>query len=314
MITMKAVQFTRYGGPDVLEIADIEEPHAGPGQVRVAVHAAAVNPVDWKVRSGAFGGGANPPEKPVIVGFDVSGVVDEVGAGVDGVALGDRVFGRAVGGATAEFTVVSHFAVMPAGMSFEEAAGLTMVSETALRGLRKLGLSAGQTILINGAAGGVGLAAAQFAQAMGALVIGTASEPRHEFLRSLGVIPTTYGPGLTDRVREIAPSGVDLAFDTAGRGVLPDLVELTGDADHVLTIADPTAAEHGVLFTGGAGEARYFEALELAAQLFAEGRFTMPVTRTYALDQVAEAHADSEDGHALGKRVIMVRGPGSVGK
>jgi NADPH:quinone reductase-like Zn-dependent oxidoreductase len=299
---MRAVQFSEYGDPDVLHVADVPEPHAGPGRIRVAVRAAGVNPVDWKVRSGMMADG--PLEHPVIAGGDVAGVVDEVGEGVDDVREGDEVFGFAIGGAAAEQALLAHYAVKPAGMSWEEAAGLPVPVETAVRTLDALGLRSGQTLLVNGAAGGVGLAALQFALARGARVIGTASEGNHEFLRSLGVEPVTYGEGLADRVREIAPGGVDRVLDTAGRGPMPEMIELAGGPEHVVTIADFTAGQYGVQVSTGAGE-RSWHALAEAAELWEAGRFHLPVARTFPFDEAAEAHRESEDGHVRGKLVLV---------
>ena len=300
---MKAVQYAEYGEPEVLRMADAEEPHAGAGQVRVAVRAASVNPIDWKRRSGMLGG--DPSVLPVIPGSDVAGVVDEVGDGVTGVAAGDAVFGNAVGGASAEYAVLDQFAIKPGSLSFEEAAGFPVAVETSVRVLDLLGLQAGRTLLINGAAGGVGTAAVQFARARGARVIGTASERNHEFLRSLGAEPTVYGDGLVERVRELAPDGVDLALDTAGSGVLPELIELAGGADNVVTIADFAGAqEHGVRVTSG-GEGRSWEALGEAAELAAAGDFTLPVERAFPFAEAPEAHRLSQSGHVRGKLVLV---------
>jgi NADPH:quinone reductase-like Zn-dependent oxidoreductase len=300
---MKAVQFGEYGGPEVLHVADVEEPHAGVGQIRVAVRGAGVNPVDWKIRSGAMQQ-FMPLALPSIPGSDVAGVVDEVSDGVTGVAVGDEVFGFAVGGAAAEHALLEHYTHKPAGMSWTEAAGLPVAVETAVRTLDLLGLEPGQTILVNGAAGGVGTAAVQFARARGARVIGTASESNHEFLRTLGAEPTTYGDGMVDRVRELAPDGVDLALDTAGRGALPELIEITGSPDNVVTIADFSAAEHGVRVSTGAEE-RSWQALDQAAQLAEAGELTLPVQRTFPFDQAPEAHRISEGGHVRGKLVLV---------
>ncbi len=300
---MKAVQFSEYGDPDVLEVADVDEPHAGEGQIRVAVRAAGVNPIDWKIRSGAMRE-VMTLELPKIPGSDVAGVVDEVGDGATGVAVGDEVFGSAVGGATAQYAVMDHWAAKPGSLSWAEAAGLPMAVETSVRTLDLLGLESGQTLLVNGAAGGVGAAAVQIARARGARVIGTASEGNHEFLRSLGVEPTTYGEGLVERVREIAPDGVDRALDTAGRGALPDLVEITGRPDHVITIADFSAAEHGVPITTGS-EGRSWQALDEAARLHESGDLTLPVEQSFSLEEAPEAHRISEEGHVRGKLVIV---------
>src|SRR5204863_2817611 len=185
---VRAVRFDAFGGPEVLHVVDIEEPHPGPGQIRVAVRAASVNPIDWKVRSGMLGG-----ELPIVPGADVAGVVDEVGEGVEDVIPGDEVFGFAVGGGAAEHTLLEDYAHKPAGMTWEEAGALPVAVETATRVLDALGVRDGDTVLINGAAGGVGLAAVQLARARGARVIATASEGNHAFLRELGAEPTTYG-------------------------------------------------------------------------------------------------------------------------
>ena len=302
---MKAVQFAEYGGPDVLKVVEIEEPHARPGQVRIAVRAAGVNAFDWKLRSGMLAA-VMPLGLPSGVGIDASGVVDEVGDGVEGVAVGDEVFGTAATGAAAQYAVLTEWAQKPGGLSFEEAAGYPVATETARRALNLLPLESGQTLLVNGAAGGVGLAAVQFALSDGATVIGTASEGNHEYLRSLGAIPTVYGPGLVDRVRELAPHGVDVAFDAVGSGILPELIELTGSAGKVITIADRRAAEYGVRFTGGQGPGHAPEARAEAAALFEQGKFRLPVAETFSLEDVGAAQVKSEQGHVLGKFVVTV--------
>jgi NADPH:quinone reductase-like Zn-dependent oxidoreductase len=300
---MKAVVFSEYGGPEVLHVVEVPEPHAGPGQVRVAVRAAGVNPFDWKVRSGAMAQGM-PLEAPRITGSDAAGVVDEVGEGRSDVVVGDEVFGSAVGGAAAQHAVLVHYAVKPASLSWAEAAGLPVPVETAVRTLDLLGVTSGQTLLVNGAAGGVGTAAVQFARERGARVIGTASEANHDFLRSLGAEPTTYGEGMVERVRALAPDGVDRALDTAGRGALPELIELTGSPANVVTIADFSAPQYDVRVTTGAGD-RAWHALGQAAELYEAGRFTMPVERTFTLDEAPEAHRLSEGGHVRGKLVLI---------
>lgn len=297
---MRAVQYVEHGGPEVLRVVDVEEPHAGPGQVRIGVKAVGVNPVDWKLRQGRF-----PAPLPRIPGSDVAGVVDEIGAGVSGVSLGDAVFGFTVGGGYAQYAVLEHFAAKPAAMSFEEAAGIPVPAETAVRVLDLLGVAAGDTLLINAAAGGVGTAAVQLARARGVTVIGTASQANHEFLRSLGATPTTYGERLIERIRQLAPQGVDYAFDAAGRGALPDLIAITGSSQRVVTIADPEAEKYGVRFTGG-GEGRSYHALALAAELYERGEFSVPIARTFRLEEAAEAHRISEDGHVRGKLVLRI--------
>ncbi|MCW2576562.1 MAG: putative oxidoreductase [Modestobacter sp.] len=300
---MKAMQFARTGTPDVLHLADVPEPHAGRGQVRIAVRAAGVNPVDWKIRGGSTLG-AVPVPLPSVPGLEAAGIIDEVGPGVEGVRPGDAVFG-ATERAAAEFAVLTHWAVKPEGMSFAEAAGIPMAAETAQRGLSLLQVGTGDTLLVNGAAGGVGVAAVQLALARGAEVVGTASAANQEFLASLGARATTYGTGLADRVRALVPRGVNRALDVAGSGVIPELVRLTGSPDRVVSIGDATATGHGVRFTTGA-EGRFFSALGLAASLASGGRFTMPVAQTWPLDQLAEAHRFSEGGHVRGKLVVVL--------
>jgi NADPH:quinone reductase-like Zn-dependent oxidoreductase len=301
---VKAVTFAEYGGPEVLRVAEVEEPHPGPGQIRVVVRATGVNPIDWKARSGLMRAVA-PAKFPVIDGREAAGVVDEIGSGVSGVAVGDEMFGFAVGGAAAEHAVLDDFARKPAGLSWEEAAALPVAVETSVRVFTVLGgVGDGQTLVVNGAAGGVGVAAVQLARVRGARVIGTASERNHDFLRSLGAEPTTYGDGLVERVRALAPEGVDLAFDTAGKGALPDLITLTGDPGRVATIADFGAAELGVKVTGG-GDFRAVEALAEAAALIEAGRLHMPVAQTLTFAQAADAHRLSEDGHVRGKLVLI---------
>ncbi|MEV0253596.1 NADP-dependent oxidoreductase [Streptomyces sp. NPDC050732] len=297
---MKKVSFAEFGGPDVLHLIDAEEPHAGPGHIRIAVRAAGVNPVDWRVREGQVLS-AHPTELPAGVGLDAAGVVDEVGEGVEGVRVGDHVFGE--GASTyAEFAVLSAWAPMPEGLTFEEAAGYPSVVETALRVLREVGVRPGQTLLVSGASGGVGSAVLQIARERGITVIGTAGAANQDYLRGLGALATTYGEGWVERVRGLGR--VDAALDLAGSGVLRELVELTGDPRKVISIADLTAPEHGVRFSGTAGSVP--DALAEAADLIARGRLHIPVDTSYALADAAAAHIDSQAGHTRGRRVLVV--------
>ena len=302
---MKAIQYSRFGGPEVLELVELADPHPATGQIRVAVRAAGVNPIDWKLRRGMRDG-----ELPQTTGSEVAGVVDELGDGVTDVAVGDKVFGFAAGGGgAAELALSAEYAPIPPSLDFAGAAGLPVAVETAVRTLDLLGVGAGSTVVINGAAGAVGSAAVQIAIARGARVIGTASPGNHEYLRSLGAEPTTYGDGLVERVRALAPDGVDAALDTAGGGALPALVELAGGPEHVVTIADYAGAEvTGVRFSGGADPAtvRALHALKDIGELIEAGRFTLRVAQTFPLDQIADAHRLSESGHARGKLVLLV--------
>jgi NADPH:quinone reductase-like Zn-dependent oxidoreductase len=296
---MRALQYDEYGPPSVLHVGEAPEPHAGSGQVRIAVRAVAVNPWDWKVRRG----GVMDVEFPFIPGSDVSGVIDEVGDGA-AASVGDAVFGSAVGGGSAEFALVAAFARVPEGLSFEEAAGYVTASETAVRALDTVKVGRGMTVVIAGAAGGVGSAAVQFAVAEGARVIGTASEGNHEYLRSLGAEPTTYGDGLVDRVRALAPDGVDAGVYIVGKGAVRDLIELTGNPKHVVSIADFGAGDLDAHLSTGA--TRSWHALAEAADLFGQGRFSLPVAQTFRLEDAAEAHRLSEEGHVRGKLVLTI--------
>jgi NADPH:quinone reductase-like Zn-dependent oxidoreductase len=303
---VKAARFSRFGGPEVLEIVDLPDPHPGPGQVRIAVRAAGVNPSDWKKREGLM-----DPELPQTMGHEAAGVVDELGEGVAGVAVGDRVFGlSAEGAAQAELAVLSFYAPIPPSLSFPGAAALPAAIETATRALDQLGAGAGagrgSTLLINGASGSVGSAAVQLAVVRGARVIGTASPANHEYLRSLGAEPVAYGEGLAGRVRALAPDGVDAALDVAGNGVLPELIELAGGPEHVVTIADfGGAREHGVRFSSGDG-GRAVHALAEIGELIESGRFSLPVARTFPLAEIAQAHRVGEDGYVRGKLVLVI--------
>jgi NADPH:quinone reductase-like Zn-dependent oxidoreductase len=208
---MRAARFSRFGGPEVLEIVNLPEPHPGPGQVRIAVRAAGVNPSDWKKRKGLM-----DQDLPQTLGYEAAGVVDELGDGITDVTVGDPVVGVcAEAAAQAELAVLSAYAPIPPSLDFPAAAALPATIETAVRALDQLGVARGSTLLINGASGSVGSAAVQFAVARGARVIGTAGAANHDYLRSLGAEPVRYGEGLTGRVRALAPTGVDLALDVA---------------------------------------------------------------------------------------------------
>jgi NADPH:quinone reductase-like Zn-dependent oxidoreductase len=302
---MKAVQFSAYGGPEVLREVDVDEPHAGPGQVRIAVRAAGVNLSDlMKVRTGRWKG--KPIPLPSGVGVEGAGVVDEVGEGVTDASIGDAVFGCG-------FDMLAQYAVLrpgvwahkPDDLSFEEAGGFSVAVETATRILAQVGVKSGGTLLVSGASGGIGSAVIQFARCRGITVIGTASARNHDYLRGLGAIPTTYGPGLAERVRKLAPAGVDAALDIAGSGVIPELIELVGDPLRVLSIADFTAPKYGAQLSLAAQKDPE-RVLAEAARLFSQGAFHVTVGMTFPLAQAAEAYKLCAAGHVTGKLIISI--------
>jgi NADPH:quinone reductase-like Zn-dependent oxidoreductase len=303
---VRAVRYDRYGPPHVLRIVEAPLPHAGPGQIRIAVYASAVNGIDWKLRSGAF---PDAVTFPAGTGTDAAGIVDEVGAGVAGVSLGEPVFGS--GPATcAQFAVLENWARRPDDISFAEAAGYPIPVETALRILRELAIGSGSTLLVNGASGGVGAAVLQLARVKRIATVGIASARNHPYLREFGAIPVAYGPGLVDRVRAAAPSGVNAAVDVAGSGVIPELIELTGDAGQVLSIADFTAPEFGARVSYEVSNAA--QAYTAAAEFIASGQLRLPVAAEFAMTDAAQAHALSQSGHAAGRVIIRVRAEDEV--
>jgi NADPH:quinone reductase-like Zn-dependent oxidoreductase len=298
---MKAMRIDTFGGPEVLHEATVDTPEPGPGQVRVRVRTVGVNPFDGKVRSGAMEAVFSTP-LPATLGLEVAGTVDAVGPDVTDFAVGDDVFGWADSGAYAEYALMSRAAIKPAGLAWDAAVALPVAGETAERVLDLLKVTAGDTLLIHGAAGAVGTVAAQLALARGATVIGTASAANHEYLSALGIIPTAYGAGLVERVRALAPNGVDAVFDVAGKGALPDSIELRGGTDRIVTIADPTARGLGVTFSSGGNTVD----LPGLAQRVVKSALVVAISGVYPLADVATAHRVLEAGHARGKLVLTV--------
>jgi NADPH:quinone reductase-like Zn-dependent oxidoreductase len=237
---------------------------------------------------------------PIVPGIEGAGVVDEIGDGVTGFAVGDEVFGIG-SGTNAQFAVLDHFAMKPAEWSWQQAAGVAVAAEAGARMLGILQLTTGQTLLVDNASGSVGAALAQFAIARGITVIGTAGEANHERLRTLGVIPVTYGPGMAERVASVWSGPVDAAVDAAGRGSVPELVAITGSASRVVSLADPGAPEHGVEFST---EASGYEGLDEAARLARRGEFVVAVGGEVHFNDAAAAHLRSERGHTAGKIVF----------
>ncbi|WP_420847080.1 NADP-dependent oxidoreductase [Nonomuraea basaltis] len=288
MVTAQAVRYRTHGGAEVLELEEIPMPRPGPGEVRVAVRAAAVNPLDWKIRGSDPGTETDGPQG---TGIELAGTIDALGPGVTEWRLGRPVFGQVATGAAATHAIAeaSALAPKPDTLSYEEAAALPVALGTARRALRDLGLRSGHTLLIHAVAGGVGLAAAQLAIARGARVVGTASERHHDFLRGLGVHPVPYGDGLEERIDE----PIDRVLDASGRGELELSVKLAGDPDKVITIADPAGAGRlGVRFSSGGG---------VRAAVPAEDGVRMPIAEVFPLERAADAHRRSEEGHFRGK-------------
>ena len=307
--TTRAIAFAEFGGPEVLHAREVAVPAPGPGQIRIAVEAAGVNPLDAKLRTGELTQ-VFPVALPHVPGVEGSGVIQAVGPDVTGLAVGDAVFGPTVTGAYAGLALAAadKVARKPDAVGWEQAASLPVAAETTYRALELLDVRPGETLLVHAAAGAVGGMAVQVAVARGLTVIGTASEANHEHLRGLGAIPVTYGDGLVERVRAVAPQGVDAALDAAGRGgELTASIELTGGTERVVTIADAAgAAQHGVRFTSGAGgEYRGGPAFAEALELFAAGKLELPIHRAYPLAEAAQAQRESEAGHLTGKIVLL---------
>ena len=299
---MRALQFTVYGGPEVLTWGDAPVPHAGPGQIRIAVRAASVNPVDWKLMTGVMSGG-QPLAGTGYLGYDAAGVVDQVGAGVTGVSAGDEVFG--LGQDTqADYAVLDAWAAKPPSIDWAVAAAAGVAGETSERGLRLLGVRAGDTIFVDGGAGGVGAVAVQMAVARGARVIASAGEANQDYVREIGAIPVRYGEGVADRVRAAAGGRVDAVFDVAGKTPVRELISLVSEPSQVLSIANFAAGQAGARVTGGSADSRPMEALAEVAGLLAQNKLVIKV-QTFPFSRAAEAYRISLDGHVRGKLVLI---------
>lgn len=299
---MRALQFKAYGGPEVLEWAEAPDPHAGPGQVRVVVRAASVNPIDWKISAGALAGG-EPLVGVGYLGYDAAGVVDEVGEGVTGVSVGDDVLGRGFG-TQAEYAVLDAWAAKPSSVDWAVAAAAGVAGETSERVLRLLGVKAGQTLFVDGGAGGVGAVAVQVAVALGANVIASSSEANHGYLREIGATPVLYGDGVADRVRAAAGGLVDAVFDVAGKTPVEELVSLVAEPSQVVTIANFAAGAAGARLTGGGADSQPVQALAQVAEMLAENKIVIKV-QTFPFERAAEAYRISQAGHVRGKLVLV---------
>jgi NADPH:quinone reductase-like Zn-dependent oxidoreductase len=297
----KAILLTRYGPPDVLAWRDVPMPEPGPGQVRIRVKAAGVGPTDLKIRSGDVRFFAQPPD--AVLGFEASGIIDALGPSVSGIAEGDEVASLlpALGG-YGEYVLASSWTPKPPKVTWGEAAALPASAEAAVGILKQLGTTGGETLLVLGAAGSVGMIATQLAVARGATVIGAAAPRDHDLVRDLGAVPVSYGPGLADRVRAIVPS-VDAVLDAAGRGELPDAIDLAGGAARVMTLADPHAADFGVAFSVGTPD-RAPEAVDQTMPLVASGGLRLRRERHLPMEEAAEAHRLLESGEVHEKLVL----------
>ncbi|WP_019819646.1 NADP-dependent oxidoreductase [Saccharomonospora saliphila] len=299
-----AIAFSAYGGPDVLKLTDVEVPEPGPGQVRVRVRAAGVNPIDCKLRGGAFAD--SDDTFPQRLGNEFAGTIERVGPDVTRFSAGDDVLGFTVMEAYAEAVVVGveQITAKPAALPWPVAGALSAVGQTAYNALTELRVAEGETLLVHAAAGGVGTVATQLARRLGASVVGTASERNHEYLTSLGAVPVTYGAGLVDRVRAAAPQGVDAALDAIGGDAIDASLALVADRDRIGTLVDAeAAAREGFRRLRGQRSA---ELLAELAALAADGALQLPVSNTYPLAEAARAHREVETGHVRGKVVLTL--------
>jgi NADPH:quinone reductase-like Zn-dependent oxidoreductase len=307
---MKAISYSRYGGPEVLAFGEVRDPVVGPDAVLVKVRAAAVNPVDWKAREGHLDS-ILAPVFPVVPGWDVSGVVVRPGPAVSEFDVGDEVIGYVredflSRGTFAEYVAapLRTLARKPRNLSWEEAAGLPLVGLTAYQVLRrKLEVKRGETVLVHAAAGGVGSIAVQLGTHLGARMIGTASESNHDFVRGLGGEPVTYGEGLAERVRGLAPEGVDAVFDTVGGDALKVSANLLAPEGRLVSIADNEVVNYGGRYYFVRPDA---EDLRRLSELAEQGVVSVHVDETFPLERAAEAHRLNEQGRTRGKIVVTV--------
>jgi NADPH:quinone reductase-like Zn-dependent oxidoreductase len=306
----RAVIYETFGGPEVLELRDVPEPHAGAGEVRVRVTAAGLNPMDWALASRPEAAARFGITVPSGFGYDLAGVVDEAGDNATGFAVGDRVFGGVLANAVADFVVVKTPATAagalfptPDGISDEVASTLAVAGATAAAALAAVGLRPGDTVLIGGAAGGVGVFAVQLAKLAGATVIGTGSEGTFEFLRKLGAEPVAYGPGLADRVRKLA-SGVTAATDLFGTETAEAALSLGVPPERISTIAAGPNPPGGVRATGGVDAGP--DALKQITDAILAGTITVPIAAVFPVEQIRDAVTLQAGRHVHGKVVVTL--------
>ncbi|HEY0936510.1 MAG TPA: NADP-dependent oxidoreductase [Trebonia sp.] len=304
---MRAYGFGRYGDSSVQEFLDLDQPTPMASELLVEVRAAAVNPADWKAREGRMRE-ARPVDFPAVLGSEVSGVVRAVGQDTEGFAVGDEVLGSTApgSGGYAEYalTTVSATSHKPVHVSFTDAATLPVAGATAYDGVHQLGLKPGQTLLINGASGGVGVAAAQIARNLGLTVVGTASADKRPLVESVGAIHIAYGDGVAGRIRAILPAGVDAILDLVGGDGLRAVAPLLSDRSKLVSAGDPVTVDE---LGGHAIERdRTSRVLDLVAALVADRKLDPHVEDILSLDDAPQALAAVEHGHARGKVVIQV--------
>jgi len=307
----RAVIYETFGGPEVLELRDVPEPHAGPGEVRVRVAAAGLNPMDWAFSSRPEAAAQFGITVPSGFRYDVAGVIDEVGDGATGFALGDRVYGGTLGRAAADFVVVrtpveapDALLHTPDGISDEVASVLPVAGASAVAALAAIDLRPSDTVLIGGAAGGVGVFAVQLAKLAGATVIGTASEGTFEFLRQLGAEPVAYGRGLANRVRALAPGGVTAATDLFGTETAEAALALGVLPERISTIAAGPNPPGGVRPTGGSDAAP--DALDRITDAILAGKITVPIAAVFPVDQIRDAVTLQATRRVHGKVVVTL--------
>jgi NADPH:quinone reductase-like Zn-dependent oxidoreductase len=303
---MKAVRFDDYGGIDVLDVVDVPRPEAGPGEVLVQVKAAGINPGEAKIREGMLRE-RWPSTFPSGEGSDLAGVVEATGPGVTGFSAGDEVIGYTDNRASqAEYVVAEagNLTAKPAAVSWEVAGGLFVAGATAYAAVRAVALAPGDTVVVSGAAGGVGSIAVQLARRAGATVIGLAGEDNHAWLAGHGVIPVSYGDGVEERIRQAA-SRVDAFIDTYGADYVQLALKLGVEPGRIDTIANFTAVqEYGVKGEGNSAGASAAVLAELAG-LIAAGELEVPVAATFPLDEVRAAYRRLASGHVRGKIVLL---------
>jgi NADPH:quinone reductase-like Zn-dependent oxidoreductase len=306
----KAVQLSAYGGLDQVRIVDVAKPEAQAGEVVVRVVAAGTNPGEISIREGRLKD-VYPMEFPFGQGTDLSGRIDSVGAGVTGLVPGDEVLGwtdrRA---AQAEYVASSPSQLIPKppALDWFRAGSLFVVATTAVAAVRAVSLKPGDVVAISGAAGGVGSLAIQLARRERARVIGIASDGSAEFLRSVGVEPLAYGDGLPDRLRALAPQGVDAFIDLFGGGYVELAVTLGVARERINTIIDFAAAQKYGIKTDGSSAAASRETLAYVANLVAWGEIVMPLTAIYPFASIRDAYTELARRKARGKIVLALDG------